>query len=140
MVTKPRYKSEVEKIKDSSVFDLFDFDDPFIEENLHKYIKTADYYLVYLRGCRWNGSSGYRVVNNIKDAFYRGYDCNIYLEKSSNKGKILQCREYHHDVPTGHSSYIVALSKDEHSKLESKSIFNVFDYIENLLISKGVSL
>ena len=142
-------KSFIKNVIDFSTFDMADYNDvEGLKELLgvcskrelyHKFLKKADNYLIYLRNCKWNGASGYKVVDNIECIFDRGYDCSINLLSVSGGKKFVKCREAHHDVPTGHYSYIVALTKSEYSKLNciGKNC-SVFDYIEKLISKSGI--
>ena len=87
-----------------------DFDDVGYEEFLHELVKDANHYLVYLPHSTWRGS-GYsycRIVNSLREAFYRGYDCTQYIRGISKGNKAVLLKEHHHDVPTGHHALIIA--------------------------------
>ena len=94
-------------------------DDFLIEENLNAIVKKAAHYLVILEHYRWDGGSGCRIVDNVRDAFYRDYDCCIYPEAVTRGGKVLKLRESHHDCPMGHTTYIVALTEREYEFLDT---------------------
>lgn len=128
------YVENVQKYKD------FDFGQNIFEGDLNLFIGSANHYLIYLKNCTWNGSSGFKIVSDVNDIFYRGYDCKIHLSQGYKRGRVLKCIEYHHDVPTGHASYIVALSDANYDRLVNHSTkYSMFDNIENLLQEMGVS-
>lgn len=82
-------------------------------------IKNSDWYLVFRYKASWNGGSAINIRDNVLDVFDREYDCTINAIGSYRNGKVLECMEYHHDVPQGHRSYIVALSKAEYERIEN---------------------
>lgn len=90
--------------------------------------KKYDKFLVVLFNARWNGASGARIFDNYEDCFNRGYDCSMFVSGSSKTGKYLKLREYHHDVPMGHSSIIIGLTDREYQKLENKDIQSLINY------------
>lgn len=80
-------------------------------------IKDASHYLVMAHNCRWNGASGYSIVDSIEKALYRNYEATIYPKTASRGGKVLICGEYSHDVPTGATTSIIALTEREYEHL-----------------------
>ena len=80
-------------------------------------IKEAPYYLVMAHNCRWNGASGYTIVDDILSTLMRDYDVSIYPVNVSKGGKCLVCSEHSHDVPTGAKTSIIALTKSEYDIL-----------------------
>lgn len=109
----------------------YDYTDTWeIEDFLGNLMNTKKYehYLVLLDYATWCNSSGVKIFNDYKECFYRNYDSSMYYEDSSKKGKILTLREYHHDKPTGHNTYIIGLTETEYNKLENKSIEYLIDY------------
>lgn len=108
--------------------------------SMKPYIREANYYLVYLKNSTWRNASGFCIVEDIERVLDRGYNHAMYLEDSVADGKVLVCKEYHHDKPLGHPSYIVALTDEECSSLKSMSKMDVFDGISKLFNSLGVSI
>ena len=94
------------------------------------YLKESKHYLVFARNCTWNGASGYKFANSFEDAIYRSYDCSIYPVERSRGKKTLVCTEYHHDVPTGHTSIIVALTDKEYEDLSRSNFESVQRFAE----------
>ena len=110
---------------DATFFEKEEFD--WVVDEL---IQTdANHYLVFAKNCRWNGASGYKVVSELRDAFCRDYDVNIYAAGQSEDKKCLKCTEYSHDVPTGAPTFIVALSEDEHEFIEDASFSEVTEFV-----------
>lgn len=102
------YKGKLEELKDF----------PITADNIDSLVKKSGKYLVFLDKGNWAGASGCKIVDDIESTVYRGYDCTIRAIETYSSGKLLSCIEYHHDVPQGHKSYILALSKQELRDLE----------------------
>lgn len=105
-----------------------DFDDIGYEEFLHELVKDANHYLVYLPHSNWRGSSCCGIVNSLRQAFYRGYDCTQYIRGVSKGNKAVLLKECHHDVPTGHHALIIALTEKEYNSLENTNFNKMQDF------------
>lgn len=127
------FKKAVLSVKDLDVMSCEDF-------SMKPYIREANYYLVYLKNSTWQNSSGFCIVGDVERVLDRGYNHSMYLEDSVAEGKVLVCKEYHHDKPLGHPSYIVALTDEECSSLKVMSKMDVFEGISKLFNSLGVSI
>lgn len=127
------FKKAVLSVKDLDIMSCEDF-------SMKPYIREANYYLVYLKNSTWRNASGFCIVGDIERVLDRGYDCAVYLKGSVADGKVLVCKEYHHDKPLGHPSYVVALTDEECSSLKAMSKLDVFDGISKLFNSLGVSI
>ena len=92
-------------------------------------IRPSDHYLVYAKGARWTGADGYKFADSFRDAVSRSYDCTQYITGVSKRGKALRISESHHDVPQGHTTYIVALTDQEYRRFSSLSGQAVFDIL-----------
>ncbi len=92
-------------------------------------IRPSDHYLVYAKGARWTGADGYKFADSFRDAVSRSYDCTQYITGVSKRGKALRISESHHDVPQGHTTYIVALTDQEYRRFSSLSEQAVFDIL-----------
>lgn len=101
------------------------------EHYLDSLLKDAERYLVFAKNCTWNGGSGYNIVGEKEDALYRSYDSSIYPQKGSRGGKVLVCREYHHDVPTGHPTIVIALTDREYESVCRSSFEEVEAFVES---------
>lgn len=102
-----------------------------LDNILSLFIKDASHYLVFASGCRWNGASGYKICDNRPDTIYRNYGAAIYPTTASSNGKTLVCREYSHDVPTGSTTTIVALTEKEYEQLEKADFDKVRKFSEH---------
>lgn len=127
------FKEAVLSVKDLDIMSCEDF-------SMKPYIREANYYLVYLKNSTWRNASGFCIVGDVERVLDRGYNHSMYLEDSVADGKVLVCKEYHHDKPLGHPSYIVALTDEECSSLKVMSKMDVFDGISKLFNSLGVSI
>lgn len=127
------FKKAVLSVKDLDIMSCENF-------SMKPYIREANYYLVYLKNSTWRNASGFCIVGDIERVLDRGYDCAVYLKDSVADGKVLVCKEYHHDKPLGHPSYVVALTDEECSSLKAMSKLDVFDGISKLFNSLGVSI
>ena len=101
-------------------FDALDYGD-----SLAQLIHEAGAYLVFARGCRWNGASGYSIVRDPERLFYRDYDACITPLRVLHGGKVLACRESSHDVPMGSDTYVIALTERQARRLENASFAQV---------------
>ncbi len=90
------------------------------EERLSMFLKPANHYLVYARGVNWTGEDGFRFTSSRASAVYRNYEASIYPRSASSNGKVLLCREYSHDVPTGSQTFFVALTDSEYDRLSER--------------------
>lgn len=127
------FKKAVLSVKDLDIMSCEDF-------SMKPYIREANYYLVYLKNSTWRNASGFCIVGDVERVLDRGYNHSMYLEDSVAEGKVLVCKEYHHDKPLGHPSYIVALTDEECSSLKVMSKMDVFEGISKLFNSLGVSI
>lgn len=92
----------------------FEEDEELAKDLWDGILKPADHYLIYASHCKWNGASGYKIVDDQKDLLYRNYDISFYLKFVSKGGKILIAKECSHDVPLGALTYIIALTEREY--------------------------
>ena len=99
------------------------YDEDTFNDLTHNLIKEAGHYLVFASGCRWNGASGYRFNDSLKECLSRPYECSITPLAVSAGGKTLVCRESSHDVPMGSLTYIIALTEAEYDRLSNTSDF-----------------
>ena len=113
-----------------------------IEEPL-ELMQKAPHYLVYASGCRWDGSSGYKFCENVRDCFERDYDVSLIFNGVLPNGKAMLLTEYSHDVPTGSSTVIVALSEKEQIRLANKDFYAIRDfaleYLEKITMSQDAA-
>lgn len=111
-----------------------------MENSIETNIKDSYWYLVWLEHCTWNGADGFRLLslNSLDEknqVSYRGYDCTIDVVKRSKGGKYIQTREWHHDVPMGHTGHILALSEKEYIYINS--LFNRYS-VSSPEFKKGI--
>jgi|GEM_PF-1836674 len=95
-----------------------EIDEDFRDEVLSSLLRPSYGYLVFTRGCRWDGASGYKLVKNVEEAFSRSYEASISPVSVSTGGKTLVCCESSHDVPTGSETIVVALTEKEYDRLD----------------------
>ena len=94
-----------------------DFDEYEYEDFISELIKKAEHYLVCAYACTWNRRTGYKIVDELKDAFYRDYDCHQCYNGGSQGGKSICITEYSHDAPMGYRTMIIGLTNKEYEKL-----------------------
>lgn len=111
-------------------YDSFEFDEDELEFLLTELLGKHPYYIVLASGCRWNGSSGYKICENILEVCYRNYDITLILQEKHKDA--IKCIESSHDVPTGSPTYIVGISQEEYEKIEDYD----FNDIEKFVLSK----
>lgn len=112
---------------------LYDeWDDYLADDIMSEYIKDADKYLVFARGCRWNGASGYKFASTTNDILSRSYDFSLVPTARSKGKKVLVCRESSHDVPMGSTTIIVALTEKEYEELEESDFEEVQKFAEDM--------
>ena len=113
------------KALDADKYDLYDclswlppeYEDNEAAEYLLDMIEDAPHYLVMTHNCRWDGTSGYKIVDNIEEAVRRDYEVTIYPRYVSNGGKCLICSEHSQDVQQGARTSIIALTEIEYALL-----------------------
>lgn len=104
-----------------------DFDKYEYEDFIFGLIKEAKHYLVCAYACTWDRRTGYKIVDELEDAFYRDYDCHQCYSGGSQGGKSICITEYSHDAPMGYRTMIIGLTNKEYEKL---SYWNVdFDTV-----------
>lgn len=121
---------------DQSVYEATDWSDAEIDEDLRdevlsSLIRSGYGYLIFAKGCRWDGASGYRLVKNVDEAFSRNYEASISPVSVSAGGKTLVCRESSHDVPTGSETIVVALTEKEYDRLDYADFEEVARFAKN---------
>lgn len=79
-------------------------------EVLAPFLKAAGHYLIFARGCTWDGRSGFKIADTTDDILSRSYDISISPMACTRGGKVLICRESSHDVPYGYPLIVVALT------------------------------
>lgn len=94
-----------------------DFDEYEYEDFISELIKKAEHYLVCAYACTWDRRTGYKIVDELKDAFYRDYDCHQCYNGGSQGGKSICITEYSHDAPMGYRTMIIGLTNKEYEKL-----------------------
>lgn len=101
------------------------------EDFVNSIMKEQNHYLVCAYSCTWDGRTGYKIVDDIEDAFARSYDVNQYITGASKGGKTLRICESSHDVPMGHSVVIIGLTDNEYKKIENADWIGNFKSIMN---------
>ena len=101
-----------------------------LEWLLESYLNSHPHYLVFAAGCRWNGASGYRFCEDIKETVYRNYEVTLTLEEQCES--CIKCRESSHDVPMGSTTIIVGITEKEYEQLK----YADFDEIEKFALGK----
>ena len=101
-----------------------------IEEYEDMFIRPAQHYLVFAKGCRWNGASGYSITDSFDNAINRNYEHSMYITDVSTQGKWILFNECSHDVPTGNPTIIIALTDSEYKKLNDADFKKVQEFAE----------
>lgn len=108
-------------------FDSVEFDEDELKDILEDLIGKHPHYLVFGRGMRWNGVSGYRFCDDIVSTCHRDYDISLVLKE---KGKnAIMCLESSHDVPLGHYTYIIGLSEEDYAKLDCVDFDEISQFV-----------
>lgn len=100
------------------------------EKELRYWLKDSPYYLVFASNCTWNHASAYKFVDNILETIERSYNVSIYPYGATERGKVLVCKEYSHDVPMGSFTYIIALTDRQYETLQNMGFSGVQKYVE----------
>ena len=121
--------SKYEINEDAIDYDSVDFLDNLLEDILESRIGKHPHYLVFAKGVRWNGSSGYSIVEDIKKTCYKDYDVTLNIIKEIS-GKAIICRESSHDVPMGSTTIIIGINEEQFEKFKDSdfSIIEQFAY------------
>lgn len=125
-------KTNIEKfdIPDIAIdYDSLDFDEDELEYILEEYLGSHNFYLVFGNNIRWNGESGYTIVDNIIDTVKRNYDCSINIIENPNKDVII-CMESSHDCSTGSQVIIIGLTNQEYELLEELDFDDISNFVE----------
>lgn len=108
------------------------YDQEQFDDILTDLAKPADHYLVFASGCRWDGASGYKFADSIRECISRNYDATIEPVKVSPGGKTLVCCESSHDVPRGSTTYIVALTNREYEHLRYAAFDSIDQFVQRI--------
>lgn len=90
-------------------------------------------FLVVAKNATWNGATGVKLASTIHAAMYRSYDSSVYAKGYAHKGKVLECTEYHHDVPQGHPLDIIGLTKKQYDELYDTGFDTMFAFAERYI-------
>lgn len=123
------YEIDFHNLFDYVNWNFYDYNEYDLEELAGKLIKKANNYLVIACNCTWNGATGYMIADSLTEAVSRDYDARIYPVDVTRGGKVLTCSEYSHDVPTGATTYIIALTDREKKVIDN----NGWDAVEKIL-------
>lgn len=109
------------------------FNDEEFDYIMKDIIKLSSYgYLVINSCCDWLHRTGYQTADTIKEAFERSYDVTQEIIAATVGGKMLKIRESSHDVPTGASTYVIALNKKERELVDKGNFNFAHTYIDNM--------
>lgn len=103
-----------------------------IEDILINKLGDFPHYLVFAKGCRWNGTSGYKFCGDILDTIERPYDISISIVKEYKN--TIECIESSHDVPMGSTTYICGITNKEYEKLEYADFNDIYQFVMNKLV------
>lgn len=120
-------------VKDGSSYEYDYFDETEYVEYVGSLMDVEKYnhYLVFAYNCRWNGASGYSIVDDYEDCFCRNYDTSMYYQDGSSSGKWMCIKEYSHDVPMGSDTYIIGLTDKEYERLNDCNFGKIQEFIED---------
>ena len=107
-----------------------DFDEWMFKDFINSLMKFADYYLVCAYNSNWLRQTGYKIVDDVEDAFRRNYDVSQYYRGGSSGGKSIMISEFHHDCPMGHSTMIIGLTEKEFNKLDNSDFETVIKFAD----------
>ena len=110
--------------------DTCGWDKEIADEVMGNLLDEADHYLVFARGCKWDGASGYKFAKNYNEVIERWYEFSLYPISHSDDYKVLVCKEYSHDVPMGSTTIIVALTDEEYEELSNSNFEEVEQFVE----------
>lgn len=121
-------------------YEWSDWDDLAYKDFIAQLVKNSNHYMVYLPHSTWRGATGCGFTDDLKDAFYRGYDCSQYVKAVTKGNKACLLRESHHDVPMGHYVVIIALTDKEYEHYNNSSFEECIKFAENYLDNLIASL
>jgi len=108
----------------------FGWEEDTAENVMSCFLAEAEHYLVFARGCRWNGASRYKFARDYNEVIERGYEFSLYPISHTEDYSVLVCKEHSHDVPMGSTTIIVALTDDDFEKLSGSSFESVQKFAE----------
>lgn len=109
----------------------YEFDEYILEDILTTMLGKHPYYLVYAKGCKWNGASGYTFCTDIKNTVSRGYEISLETQEEITD-RAIKCIESSHDVPNGGITIIVGISNKEYKKLENADFNKIEEFVFNI--------
>lgn len=90
-------------------------------------------FLAVAKNATWNGATGVKLASTIHDTMRRSYDSSVYANGYTHKGKVLECTEYHHDVPQGHPLYIIGLTEKQYDELYDTGFDTMFAFAQRYI-------
>lgn len=109
-------------------YDCVGFDSNRLEDIMEEYLGIHPAYLLFGSGMRYNGSSGYKVVNSLVETCERNYDISLYLKEDLGNDTII-CLESSHDSPTGHEMIMIGLNDEEVEAFEEYDFDEVEEFV-----------
>ena len=107
-----------------------DFDEYELEAIMSDILGNYPHYLVFAAGCRWNGASGYKVVEDVKETCYRGYDITLELKERGKRKALF--RESSHDVPMGSTTYMLGITEEEYDRILDMEFNEVEEFVDSI--------
>ena len=108
-----------------------EFDEDELRFILEDKVGKHPAYLVYGEHIKWNGASGYSIVDDICDTVKRDYDCSISIIVTPN-ARTLIGMESSHDAPTGAKITIIGLTNEEAEQLEYADFSEIEKFVEKM--------
>lgn len=127
--------SNSEYVEDTSNAEFCEFDKSQFEDIIHNLMNWQKYYAFLIIGfnSNWRGQTGYKIVGDYNDIFFRDYEVSFYATGSNSTGKYLKLKEYSHDVPTGHTTLVIGLVKKEYDRIKKMEFDQIIKFGEKCL-------
>lgn len=90
-------------------------------------------FLVVAKNATWSGATGVKLSSTIRNTMHRSYDSSVYAKEYTHRGKVLECTEYHHDVPQGHPLYIIGLTDKQYDELYDTGFDTMFAFAQRYI-------
>lgn len=87
-------------------------------------------WLVVAGGVRWDGASGYMVVDDQADALSRSYDANFRFVSLDAEVGVARLVESSHDAPMGASVSVIALTPGERDRIDAMDVAEVLEWAD----------
>ena len=110
-----------------------EMDEILMEDDLKAIFPVYPHFLVYSCRGTWNGASGCGLFSSPLACIRNLGDCRTSVERYLHRKKTLECVNYSHDVPMGHSIYFIGLTEGQYQALKGTDFDTMYQFAEQYI-------